>query len=363
MPSKSERTLSQVPPWPILTGWRSLYGLATPVGINSTTGIAGLTLGGGFGWLTRKYGLTIDNLVSANIVTADGKQVAVSENQNADLFWAIRGGGGNFGIVTQFEFRLHPVGPEILAGLIVFPFNQAKQVLARYREYIASAPEELNVWAVLRKAPPLPFLPADVHGREVLVLIPFYVGEIELGRTLIEPLLRFGTPHGDHIGAQPYAQWQKAFDPLLTPGARNYWKSHYFTELNDGALDSIVEFAGKLPSPQCEIFIGLIQGAANRIPADATAYRPRDAKLVLNVHGRWDEKSDDQRCIAWAREFFAATAPYASAGAYVNFMTEEEGDRIKAAYGPNYDRLAQIKRRYDPENLFHLNQNVKPSPH
>jgi FAD/FMN-containing dehydrogenase len=338
------------------------HGLATPVGINSTTGIAGLTLGGGFGWLTRKYGLTIDSLVSANIVTADGKQLTVSENENPDLFWAIRGGGGNFGIVTQFEFQLHPVGPEILAGLIVFPFNQAKQVLARYREFIASAPEELNVWAVLRKAPPLPFLPTDVHGREVVLLIPFYIGDIERGRTLIEPLFRFGTPHGDHIGAQPYVQWQKAFDPLLTPGARNYWKSHNFTELNDGALDSIVEFAGKLPSPQCEIFIGLVEGAANRIPADATAYRSRDAKLVLNVHGRWDEKSDDQRCIAWAREFFQATAPYASAGAYVNFMTEEEDDRVRAAYGNNYDRLAQIKKRYDPENLFHLNQNVRPSP-
>jgi FAD/FMN-containing dehydrogenase len=339
------------------------HGLATPVGINSTTGIAGLTLGGGFGWLTRKYGLTIDNLVSADIVTAGGEQLTVNENENPDLFWAVRGGGGNFGIVTQFEFQLHPVGPEILAGLIVFPFSQAKQVLSRYREFIASAPEELNVWTVLRKAPPLPFLPTDVHGKEVVLLIPFYVGDIDQGRTLIEPLFRFGTPHGHHIGAQPYVQWQKAFDPLLTPGARNYWKSHNFTELSDGALDAMVEFAGKLPSPQCEIFIGQVQGAANRVSADATAYRPRDAKLVLNVHGRWDDKSDDQRCIAWAREFFQATAPYASAGAYVNFMTEEEGDRVRAAYGPNYDRLTQVKRRYDPENLFRLNQNIKPAPH
>jgi FAD/FMN-containing dehydrogenase len=338
------------------------HGLATPVGINSTTGIAGLTLGGGFGWLVRKYGLTIDNLISADLVTADGKQVTVSEAENADLFWAIRGGGGNFGIVTRFEFQLHPVGPEILAGLIVFPFHQAKQVLARYREFVASAPEELNVWVVLRKAPPLPFLPPEVHGQEVVVVVPFYLGAIEQGKALIEPLLGFGTPHGHHIGPQPYAQWQKAFDPLMTPGARNYWKSHNFTELSDGAVDLIVEFARKLPSPQCELFVGLVQGAANRVPADATAYRPRDAKLVLNVHGRWDDKSDDRRCIAWARDFFQATAPYASAGAYVNFMTEEEGDRVRAAYGPNYDRLALIKRRYDPENIFHLNQNIKPAP-
>jgi FAD/FMN-containing dehydrogenase len=339
------------------------HGLATPVGINSTTGIAGLTLGGGFGWLTRKYGMTVDNLVSVEVVTADGKRIRASENENADLFWAIRGGGGNFGVVTQFEFKLHEVGPQILAGLIVFPFDQAKQVLTQYREFVKSAPEELNVWAILREAPPLPFLPADVHGQEVLVLVPFYLRDAVQGRKLIEPLLRFGAPHGVHIGEQPYTQWQKAFDPLLTPGARNYWKSHNFTELSDGALDSMIEFASKLPSPQCEIFIGLIAGVANRVPADAMAYRHRDAKFVLNVHGRWDERADDSRCVAWARAFFEASAPYASAGAYVNFMTEEESDRVVAAYGANYARLTRIKKQYDPDNLFHLNQNIKPSPY
>ena len=338
------------------------HGLATPLGINSTTGVAGLTLGGGFGWLTRKYGITVDNLVSVEVVTANGKRIRASENENADLFWALRGGGGNFGVATQFEFKLHEVGPEILAGLIVFPFDQAKQVLRQYREFVDSAPEELNVWAILRKAPPLPFLPEHVHGQEVIVLVTFYLGDAAHGRKLIEPLLHFGTPHGEHIGVQPYTQWQKAFDPLLTPGARNYWKSHNFTELKDGALDSMIEFAGKLPSPQCEIFIGLVAGAANSVAADATAFRHRDAKFVLNVHGRWAEKTDDERCIAWARAFFQASAPYASAGAYVNFMTAEEGDRVAAAYGANYDRLAQIKKQYDPENLFHLNQNIKPSP-
>ena len=337
-----------------------VHGLATPVGINSTTGIAGLTIGGGFGWLTRKYGLTIDNLISAEVITADGNKIRTSENENPDLFWAIRGGGGNFGVVTEFEFQLHPVGPEILAGLIVFPFSQAKQVLTQYRNFLESAPKELNVWVVLRKAPPLPFLPESVHGKEVIILPVFYVGDIAEGEKLIEPLRSFGDAYGEHIGTQPYIEWQQAFDPLLIKGARNYWKSHNFTELPDGALDVLVEFAGKLPSQACEIFIGCIAGASNCVSADATAYRHRDAKFVLNVHGRWDEAAHDVMCIAWAREFFRASAPYASAGTYVNFMTEEEGDRVVAAYGANYERLVQIKKRYDPENIFHLNQNIKP---
>ncbi len=336
------------------------HGLATPIGINSTTGIAGLTVGGGFGWLTRKYGMTVDNLISVEMVTVDGDLIRASEDQNADLFWAIRGGGGNFGVVTQFEFKLYPVGPEILAGLIVFPFDQAKQVLTKYREFVESAPEELNVWVVLRKAPPLPFLPEDVHGREVVVLPIFYSGDIEEGQKLIEPLRQFGDAHGEHIGVQPFVDWQQAFDPLLTPGARNYWKSHNFTELSDGALDSIIEFAGKLPSPQCEIFVGLIAGAPNRVAPDTMAWGHRDARFVLNVHARWDDARDDDTCITWAREFFKSSAPYASAGAYVNFMTEEEGDRVAAAYGANFARLVEIKKKYDPENVLHLNQNIKP---
>jgi FAD/FMN-containing dehydrogenase len=336
------------------------HGLATPTGINSTTGIAGLTLGGGFGWLTRKYGMTVDNLVSAEMVTADGSQMRVGADENTELYWAIRGGGGNFGVVTRFEFKLYPVGPEIIAGLLVFPFDQARQVLRKYREFTKSAPEEINVWAVLRKAPPLPFLPAKVHAKEVVVLAVFYAGDNAEGQKLIDPLRGFGDAHGEHIGAQPYAQWQQAFDPLLTPGARNYWKSHNFTELSDGALDSIIQFAGNLPTPQCEIFLGLIAGASNRIPAEATAYGHRDTKFVLNVHGRWDDSAEDKRCIGWARDFFRASAPYASAGAYVNFMTEDEADRIAAAYGSNFARLAQIKRKHDPDNIFHINQNIKP---
>ena len=336
------------------------HGLATPIGINSTTGISGLTLGGGFGWLTRKYGMTIDNLISAQVITADGRQLTASENENADLFWAIRGGGGNFGIVTEFEFQLHPVGPEILAGLMVFPFEQAKQILTHYRQFVETAPEELNVWVVMRKAPPLPFLPESVHGKEVIVLAIFYTGDIAEGEKLIAPLRNFGNAHGEHIGAQPYTDWQQAFDPLLTPGQRNYWKSHNFIELCDDALDQLISFAGKLPTPQCEIFIGLIAGAPNRVPASAMAYSSRDANFVLNVHARWEEPSEDETAISWARGFFKATAPFASAGVYVNFMTAEEGNRVSAAYDTNYQRLVDLKRQYDPANLFHLNQNIKP---
>jgi FAD/FMN-containing dehydrogenase len=199
-----------------------------------------------------------------------------------------------------------------------------------------------------------------VHGKEVVVLPIFYAGKAADGQKLINQIRAFGDPHGEHIGAQPYTQWQKAFDPLLTPGARNYWKSHNFTELSDGAIDSMIDYAEKLPSPQCEIFIGHIAGAANRVARDAMAYAHRDAKFVLNVHGRWESPAQDTTCIAWARDFFRASAPYASAGAYTNFMTDDEDNRVAAAYGSNYDRLVQLKKRYDPENVFHLNQNIKP---
>ena len=336
------------------------HGLATPVGINSTTGISGLTLGGGFGWLTRKYGMTVDNLVEAEVVTADGKRVRASETENADLFWAIRGGGGNFGVVTQYQFKLHEVGPQIFAGLIVFPMAEARQVLMRYREFVATAPEELNVWVVLRQAPPLPFLPAEVHGKGVIVLPMFYAGDAAQGERLVAPLRSFGKPYGVHMGPMPYVDWQKAFDPLLTPGARNYWKSHNFTVLRDEAIDAALTYAGKLPSPQCEIFIGLVSGAANRVPVDATAYVARDAKFVMNVHARWEDPKQDKACIAWAREFFEASKPYASGGAYVNFMTADEAERVASAYGANYQRLARIKKQYDPHNFFHVNQNIRP---
>ncbi|QUN07103.1 FAD-binding oxidoreductase [Shewanella yunxiaonensis] len=337
------------------------YGLATPVGINSTTGIAGLTLGGGFGWLSRKYGMTVDNLLSAEVVTADGRQLHASETENADLFWGLRGGGGNFGIVTQFEFQLHPVGPDVLSGLIVFPFEQAKSVITQFARFTETAPEELSVWMVARKAPPLPFLPEAVHGKEMIALALCYAGDPAEGEKLIAPLRQFGTVLGEHVGVQPFSAWQQAFDPLLTPGARNYWKSHNFTQLSDGVIDAAIEYAATLPSAQCEIFIASIGCATSRPTPEAMAYSSRDANYVMNVHGRWDLAEDDQHCIAWAREFFAKTKPFASGGAYVNFLTQDESDRTESAYGPTYARLQAIKKQFDPHNLFRMNQNIKPA--
>jgi FAD/FMN-containing dehydrogenase len=337
------------------------FGLATPLGINSTTGIAGLTLGGGFGWLSRKHGLSADNLIAADIITADGECKRVSATEHPDLFWAIRGGGGNFGVVTMFEFQLHPLGPQVLSGLIVFPFDQARTVLSRYRDFVDSMPEDLNVWSVLRKAPPLPFLPPDVHGKEVLVLAIFYAGAIEEGQRAIAPLRSFGQPCGEHVGVQPYTAWQKTFDPLLAPGARNYWKSHNFAALSDDALDVLIDYAGKLPSPECEVFLGALGGQTNHPAADAIAYGHRDVLYVMNVHARWSEPAQDDSCIGWARRLFDAMAPFASGSVYVNFLTAEEGSRIAQAYGQNYERLVQVKNKYDPHNLFRQNQNIRPS--
>ncbi|MGH9818691.1 MAG: FAD-binding oxidoreductase, partial [Pyrinomonadaceae bacterium] len=291
-----------------------------------------------------------------------GKAVRASVNENPDLFWGIRGGGGNFGIVTDFEFQLHRVGPEVLTGLIVFPLDQAKDVLSKYREVVKTMPDDLNVWVVLRKAPPLPFLPADVHGKEVVILAIFYSGDPVEGEKLIEPLKSFGTPYGQFIGVQPYANWQQAFDPLLTPGARNYWKSHNFTELSDGAIDTVIKYVGSLPSPHTEIFFGLIGGQVSRVASDATAFSQRDALWACNVHGRWETREEDKTVIAWAREFFEAAAPYATGGVYVNFMPQDEVDRISSAYAPDvWKRLVELKTKWDPTNLFRMNQNISPA--
>jgi FAD/FMN-containing dehydrogenase len=337
------------------------FGLATPVGINSTTGIAGLTLGGGFGWLSRKHGLTIDNLISADVVTAGGELVRASADENADLFWGIRGGGGNFGVVTSFEYQLHPVGPEVLSGLIVHPFSDAREVLHYYREFTAQAPDELTVWVVMRKAPPLPFLPEEVHGTEVVVLAALYAGDMKDGEKALAPLREFGNPIADVISPHPFTGFQAAFDPLLTPGQRNYWKSHDFLELSDELLDKLIEYVGTLPDPQSEVFIAQMGGATNRVAPDATAYRHRDAQFVMNVHGRWSNAADDERCIAWCRELFDAATPYATGGVYVNFMTEEEEKRVEDAYGASYQRLVDLKDKYDATNLFRMNQNVRPA--
>ncbi|WP_066382485.1 FAD-binding oxidoreductase [Halalkalicoccus paucihalophilus] len=336
------------------------FGLATPLGINSTTGVAGLTLGGGFGWLTRKYGMTVDNLRSADVVTAAGDLLDASEETNPDLFWAIRGGSGNFGIVTSFEFDLHEVGPEVLCGPIVYRGEDAPEVLRNLRDFNAHAPDESSVWAVLRGAPPLAFLPEDVHGVGVAIVVAFYAGDIEEGEEVLAPIREYGDPIADAVSPHEYATFQQSFDPLLTEGARNYWKSHNFHELPDEAIDTAVEYAAELPSPLSEIFFGQIGGAMARVPADATAYPHRDAEYAMNVHTRWEDPADDEKCIAWAREFYDAMAPSATGGVYVNFISEESGQE-ELAYGENYDRLVECKNEYDPTNLFRMNQNVEPT--
>jgi FAD/FMN-containing dehydrogenase len=337
------------------------FGLATPLGINSTTGVAGLTLGGGFGWLSRGLGLTIDNLISADVVTANGELLRASDQENPDLFWGIRGGGGNFGVVTSFEFKLHPVGPNVLAGLIVHPLNDAKEVMRFHREFVETVPDDFVCWFVMRQAPPLPFLPPEWHGKEILALAVCYNGDIAEGERIAKPLREFGQPIADIISPMPYTAWQTVLDPLLTPGARNYWKSHDFAGLSDGLVDVLVDHARRIPDPQTEIACAQLGGAVSRVPRGATAYNHRDGKYVMNVHGRWADPAKDEACIAWARSLWQAAAPFATGSVYVNFMTQEEGNRVRDAYGENYERLVALKNKYDPTNFFGVNQNISPT--
>jgi FAD/FMN-containing dehydrogenase len=337
------------------------HGLATPLGINSTTGVAGLTLGGGFGWLSRRFGLSSDNLLAADVVDATGERIRASADENAELFWGLRGGGGNFGVVTTFEFKLHQVGPTVLAGLIVHPLDDAKDVIRFYREFAPEAPEELACWFVMRKAPPLPFLPAEWHGKEILVLAACYSGDIADGERILKPLRQFGRPIADIIGPMPFTAWQTVLDPLLTPGMRNYWKSHDFLEVSDGLIDVLTDFAARLPDDQTEIAFAQLGGAISR-PANAdSAYARREAQYLVNVHGRWADPARDEACIGWARELFTAAAPFSTGSVYVNFLSADDENRVRAAYGANYDRLVALKNRYDPTNLFRVNQNIRPT--
>lgn len=334
------------------------FGLAVPAGINSTTGIAGLTLGGGFGWTSRTFGLTIDNLFSVDIVTADGELRRANAGQNPDLFWAVRGGGGNFGVVTSFEFGLHPLGPTVTAGLLLHPIAEAPALMREYRRLTAEAPDELSVWLVLRKAPPAPFVPTEWHGKEVLIIALCHTGTLMAGEQDALPFRKLGKPIVDLVGPHPFTGWQAAFDPLLSPGARNYWKSHDFLELSDGACDALLDAVKRLPSDECELFVGQLGGQVNRIAPDATAYPRRDVRFIVNMHTRWRDPAQDEACINWARGLFKALAPHALGSVYVNFMPSDEKDRIHGAFGSNYERLAEVKRRYDPMNLFRLNQNI-----
>lgn len=334
------------------------HGLAVPVGINSTTGIAGLTLGGGFGWITRKFGMTIDNLVSAEVVLADGSIVQASATEHPDLFWAIRGGGGNFGVVSSFAFALHPLGPQVMSGLVVHPIADAPTLLAAFRDICAEAPDELTVWTVMRKAPPLPFIPEEWHGREVLIFAACWAGDVEEGERALAGLRALGTPIADVISPHPFVGWQAAFDPLLAPGARNYWKSHDFLDLSDDVIRVVLDAVHDLPDPMTEVVLAHLGGAMARVPPDATAYPQRTAHFLINIHTRWADPAKDGACIGWARDLFDAAAPYAAGSVYVNFMPEDDAGRIAGAYGGNMERLGRVKARYDPANLFRTNHNI-----
>jgi FAD/FMN-containing dehydrogenase len=338
-----------------------IFGMAISGGIVSHTGVAGLTLGGGFGWISRKHGLSIDNLISADVVTADGKLITASKTENSDLFWGLRGGGGNFGIVSSFEFNLAEIGTEVYSGMIIKHFEDAKEYIRFHRDYVRTLPDELTVWMVIRHAPPLPFLDESVHG-SLVVAVPFvYLGNESDGERLIKPIREFGQNHGEHIGMTPWVAWQSVFDGLVEHGARNYWKSHHIKGLEDGCIDNILKYAENMPSPDCEIFIPHMEGSPSCVPSTESAYAYRESPFVLNIHTRWNKASDDELCLTWAREIWESTKPY-SHGVYVNFISDEGEERVKDAYTKEaWERLVQLKNKYDPTNLFRLNQNIKPN--
>jgi len=337
------------------------YGLAVSAGIVSHTGVAGLALGGGFGWISRKFGFSVDNLISAEVITADGQIFTASREENEDLFWGIRGGGGNFGIISSFEFKCAKIGTELFSGMAVHPFENAKEYIIFHQEYVRTLPDELTVWMVIRKAPPLPFLPEDVHGK-LVVVVPFvYVGSQAEGEKLMKPLFEFGTPHAAVSAMHKWTDWQTGFDALNAHGARNYWKSHHLKELSSESINKIIKFAEKMPSPHCEIFIPHMEGAPSRVPKNETAFAHRSTPFALSIHTRWEEAKDDEKCIKWAKDFFEETKPFAK-GVYVNFLSDEGEERVKDAYTEEvWNRLVQLKNKYDPKNLFQMNQNIQPT--
>lgn len=337
------------------------FGLATTGGIVSTTGVAGVTLGGGLGWLARKYGLTHDNLRSMDVVTAEGELVTASEAENSELFWGMRGGLGNFGIATSLEFDLHEVGPEVLAGRIIHPYEAAPEFLRLYRDFMRGAPDELQAYAAFVQGNPAMGMPEQLHGKTLVGVVVLYSGDVDEGREVIQPLRDFGEPIADMVGPTPYVEHQQSSDELYQEGHRNYWKSHFFDELTDEAIDTIVEHADPLPTPFTTVFFEWMGGAIARADSDATAFPHRDATVSFTVAPKWTDPSDDERMIEWAREFFEATASYTSDDVYVNYLSEDEQNRAKAAYGDHYERLRALKNEWDPKNLFSVNQNITPT--
>ncbi len=338
--------------WGELDAEAQAFGLATTGGVISTTGIAGLTLGGGVGWLNGRFGLACDNLIAADVVTADGQFVRASEQENADLFWGLRGGGGNFGIVTAFEYRLHPLGPIVLSGPVFHPAARAREVLRFYREFSASEPDELTTYAGLLTGP---------DGAPLVGLVPCYAGPPEQGAKLVERLRKFGPPAVDMVGPMPYVAVQRMFNDAFPPGRYNYWKSSLAPQITDQLIDTVVEHMARVPSPHSSVMLEHYHGAYSRPAPTATAYSHRRPTYDVVIIANWTDPAANERNIAWARELFAAVQPQVSQAAYVNFLDRDDGaDRIRAAYGENYDRLVALKRKYDPTNFFRMNQNVRP---
>jgi FAD/FMN-containing dehydrogenase len=339
-----------------------LHGLAAPLGFISSTGIAGLTLGGGFGYLTRRCGWTCDNVVSFDVVTAEARIVRASETEHPDLFWALRGGGGNFGIVTGFTYRLVEVGPEIVGGAIAWPAAEAPRVLEAFRALAAEAPPELAVVAGLRKAPPAPWLDQAIHGQDIVALFVCHSGDVAEGERLVAAIKRLGKTVGDIVQRRPYVTQQSLIDATQPKGRRYYWKSEYLPGHDAGLLEAAVSHAGRMDSPHSAVLFFPLDGALNRQPEDHSPAGNRDARSVFNVAASWERPDDDESNIAWARAAWQDLRRFSTGGTYVNFLTEEEGgERILAAYGRNYQRLVSVKAAWDPTNLFRQNKNIPPS--
>ncbi len=335
------------------------FGLATPTGIISTTGVGGLTLGGGIGHLTRKCGLTIDNLLAADLVLADGSFVTASADENEDLYWAIRGGGGNFGVVTSFLFRSHPIST-VYAGPMLWELEQATEVMQWYREFSPSAPEDVNGFFAFLTVPPGPPFPEHLHNRKMCGVVWCFTGPLDQAEEVFKPIRSFGPPALDLVGPMPYPMLQSMFDGLYPPGHQWYWRADFVNELSDEAIALHVKYGSEMPTMQSSMHMYPINGAAHRVGNDETAWAYRDANWAEVIVGVDPDPANNDRIISWTKDYWDALHPYSAGGAYVNFMMDEGQERVQATYGDNYERLVAIKNKYDPTNLFRVNQNIRP---
>jgi FAD/FMN-containing dehydrogenase len=338
-----------------------LYGLAAVLGFISLTGIAGLTLGGGFGYLTRRLGWTADNIVGMDIITADAQMVRASSDDNVDLFWGLRGGGGNFGVVTGIDYILYPVGPEIVGGMVAWPATEAPKVLELYRTFSEQAPPELTLVALMRPAPPAPWLPKEMHGKPIVALLACYSGDPGEGEKIVAPLKSFGHPLGDVLIRRPYVQMQSLLDATQPKGRRYYWKSEYLSQIEPALCEKIVEHAAKIRSPHSAVILFPIGGALNRLADETSPAGNRDARYVLNITGAWEQTGDDSANIEWVRAAWNEMKKFSTGGTYINFLTDDEGaERTAAALGRGLARLGEVKAKWDPQNMFRTNKNIKP---